>query len=164
MSIKERPMHVPMLPPNGAMKNFTAMELNRFIDKRLTDVAKSRVGPANRRYKTTADDIVKIAADDKKGKRLRADLFGKFPKKEMISNQTIMTIEQPFADFSMTRQSLKQEKHAAFLIKQEEKQMKVKQQIAEMSRKLEIYRRYKDQFNITLTKKERDKLMKNEDS
>ena len=64
----------------------------------------------------------------------------------------------------MTRQSLKQEKHAAFLIKQEEKQMKVKQQIAEMSRKLEIYRRYKDQFNITLTKKERDKLMKNEDS
>lgn len=64
----------------------------------------------------------------------------------------------------MTRQSLKQEKHAAFLIKQEEKQMKVKQQIAEMSRKLEIYRRYKDQFKISLTKLERDKLMKNEDS
>ena len=64
----------------------------------------------------------------------------------------------------MTRQSLKQEKHAVFLIKQEEKQMKVKQQIAEMSRKLEIYRRYKDQFKISLTKLERDKLMKNEDS
>ena len=99
------------------MKNLTAFELNRFIDKRLTDVAKSRVGPANRRYQAAADDLVKIGADDCKGKRLRADLFNKYPKKEMISNQTVMTIDQPFADFSITRQSLKQEKHAAFLIR-----------------------------------------------
>ena len=82
-----------MLPSNGAMKNLTALELNRFIDKRLTDVAKSRVGPANKRYQTAADDLVKIGADDKKGKRIRADLFNKYPKKEMISNQTIMTID-----------------------------------------------------------------------
>ena len=117
---------MPILPSNGAMKNLTAYELNRFIDKRLTDVAKSRVGPANKRYKITSDDLVKIGDDDLKGKRLRADLFNKYPKKEMISNQTVMTIDQPFADYSFTRQSLKQEKHAAFLIRQEEKQMKVK--------------------------------------
>ena len=34
---------VPTLPPNHALKNFTALELSRFIDKRLTDVAKSNV-------------------------------------------------------------------------------------------------------------------------
>ena len=53
-----------MLPSNGAMKNLTALELNRFIDKRLTDVAKSRVGPANKRYQTAADDLVNIGVDD----------------------------------------------------------------------------------------------------
>ena len=34
---------VPSLPPNHALKNFTALELSRFIDKRLTDVAKSNI-------------------------------------------------------------------------------------------------------------------------
>ena len=83
---------MPMLPKTSAMKNLTALELNRFIDKRLTDVAKSRVGPLNKRYQTTADDLVQIGTDQK-GKRLRADLFKGYPKKEMISNQTIMTID-----------------------------------------------------------------------
>jgi len=34
---------MPSLPPNHALKNFTALELSRFIDKRLTDVAKSNI-------------------------------------------------------------------------------------------------------------------------
>ena len=43
--VKLLPMRpaVPTLPPNHALKNFTALELSRFIDKRLTDVAKSNV-------------------------------------------------------------------------------------------------------------------------
>lgn len=35
--------HAPTLPPNHALKNFTALELSRFIDKRLTDVSKSDI-------------------------------------------------------------------------------------------------------------------------
>lgn len=42
MIIPMRPP-VPILPPNHGLKNFTAFELSRFIDKRLTDVAKSKV-------------------------------------------------------------------------------------------------------------------------
>ena len=34
---------IPTMPPNHAMKNFTALELSRFIDKRLTDVTKSNI-------------------------------------------------------------------------------------------------------------------------
>ena len=33
----------PSLPPQHALKNFTALELSRFIDKRLTDVTKSNI-------------------------------------------------------------------------------------------------------------------------
>ena len=38
----QRPQ-IPTLPPNHALKNYTALELSRFIDKRLTDVAKSNI-------------------------------------------------------------------------------------------------------------------------
>ena len=34
---------MPPLPPNAQLKNFTALELSRFIDKRLTDVSKSNI-------------------------------------------------------------------------------------------------------------------------
>jgi hypothetical protein len=34
---------VPTLPKNLSLKNYTALELSRFIDKRLTDVAKSNI-------------------------------------------------------------------------------------------------------------------------
>ena len=34
---------IPTLPPNHALKNYTALELSRFIDKRLTDVTKSNI-------------------------------------------------------------------------------------------------------------------------
>ena len=37
---------MPTLPPNHALKNFTAFELSRFIDKRLTDVTKSNINYA----------------------------------------------------------------------------------------------------------------------
>ena len=40
--LMQRPQ-IPTLPPNHALKNYTALELNRFIDKRLTDVAKSNI-------------------------------------------------------------------------------------------------------------------------
>ena len=38
--------HQPTLPPNHALKNYTALELSRFIDKRLTDVTKSNINYA----------------------------------------------------------------------------------------------------------------------
>lgn len=38
-----RSTYVPTLPPNHALKNYTALELSRFIDKRLTDVKKSHI-------------------------------------------------------------------------------------------------------------------------
>ena len=43
--IQQMPLkvQVPTLPPNHALKNYTALELSRFIDKRLTDAAKSSV-------------------------------------------------------------------------------------------------------------------------
>ena len=59
---------MPALPYNLALKNFTALELSRFIDKRLTDVSKSRhvVNP-DRGDTMNALDL----ADDSKGKKLR---------------------------------------------------------------------------------------------
>ena len=36
---------VPTLPPNHALKNFTALELSRFIDKRLTNMENSKINP-----------------------------------------------------------------------------------------------------------------------
>ena len=45
--IQQRPP-VPTLPPNHCLKNYTALELSRFIDKRLTDVKKSSIQYYNR--------------------------------------------------------------------------------------------------------------------
>lgn len=44
------------------------------------------------------------------------------------------------------------------------KTKRIKEQIADNERKIHIYRRYKDDMGVTLTKKERDKVMNHYDS
>lgn len=56
---------IPTLPPNHALKNFTAFELSRFIDKRLTDVTKSNINYA----KQNGGNMDEMGmADDQQGK------------------------------------------------------------------------------------------------
>ena len=88
------------------MRNKTAFELSRFIDKRLTDVAKSNIKYYNRQQAMPgdgADDPMNLA-DDQQGKMLRARLFNKGNgRKEIITNKTnFRDIENPFADYSFT--------------------------------------------------------------
>lgn len=64
-------------------------------------------------------------------------------------------IEKPFADTSMTLQTIKKEKHEAWRIRQAEKTTHLKSQIKEMTRKLSIYRKYKDEMGVSLNKNER---------
>lgn len=66
------------------------------------------------------------------------------------------SIENPFKDYSMTLQTLKKERHAQWLEKKKEKQAKINEQIREMERKLEVYKRYRDDFGVDFTKTERD--------
>lgn len=64
-------------------------------------------------------------------------------------------IENPFGDYSLTLQTIKKEKHEAWKARKAEKSLKLKSAIADMEKKLDIYRRYKDEMGISLTKKER---------
>ena len=51
-------------------------------------------------------------ADDQQGRMLRARLFNNAGRKEIISNKTnFRDIENPFADYSLSLQTLKKEKH-----------------------------------------------------
>lgn len=62
---------MPTLPYNLALKNFTALELGRFIDKRLTDVSKSKhVENPNKNDTMNALEL----ADDSKGRKMRSKL------------------------------------------------------------------------------------------
>ena len=49
-------------------------------------------------------------------------------------------------------------------MRKEEKSLKLRSQIADMERKLDIYRRYKDEMGVSLTKNERTKVLKQYDS
>ena len=96
----------PNIVDGPAMRNKTAFELSRFIDKRLTDVAKSNIKYYNRQQAMPgdgADDPMNLA-DDQQGKMLRARLFNKGNgRKEIITNKTnFRDIENPFADYSFT--------------------------------------------------------------
>ena len=73
-------------------------------------------------------------------------------------------IENPFGDYSLTLQTIKKEKHEAWKQRKAEKQLQIRNQIADMEKKLDIYRRYKDEMGISLNKKERDQVLKNYDS
>ena len=105
-------------------------------------------------------------ADDQQGQKIRAKMYARAGgRKQIITNQTNFTdIENPFGDYSLTLQTLKKEKHAAWQARKEEKSLKIKSQIADMERKLDIYRRYKDQMGVSLTKNERTKVLKQYDS
>lgn len=46
------------------------------------------------------------------------------------------------------------------MVRKREKQERIKTQIKEMEKKLNIYRHYKDDFGVSLTKEERHKVVK----
>ena len=100
-------------------------------------------------------------ADDQQAQTLRAKLYNaQIGRKEIITNLTnFRDIENPFADTSLTLQTIKKEKHEAWKVRKTEKSLKIKSQIADMERKLDIYRRYKDEMGVTLNKKERDDVL-----
>lgn len=60
-------------------------------------------------------------------------------KREVITNMVNFCIEQPFADFSMTLQTIKKEKHEKWLVKKHAKTEQINLQIKEMEKKLEVY-------------------------
>ena len=105
-------------------------------------------------------------ADDQQGKQLRAKLFNNAPgRKELITNQTnFRDIENPFADYSLSLQTLKKEKHEAWKVRKAEKTLRIKSQISDMEKKLDIYRKYKDEMGVSLTRKERENVLKHYDS
>ena len=96
---------------------------------------------------------------------MRARLFGTSGRKAIITNLVnFRDIENPFSDNSLTLQTIKKEKHEAWKLLKLEKTIKIKNQIKDMERKLDIYRKYKDELGISLNKKERLKVMKLYDS
>ena len=96
---------------------------------------------------------------------MRARLFGTSGRKAIITNLVnFRDIENPFSDNSLTLQTIKKEKHEAWKLRKLEKTIKIKYQIKDMERKLDIYRKYKDELGISLNKKEREKVMKHYDS
>ena len=96
---------------------------------------------------------------------MRARLFGTSGRKAIITNLVnFRDIENPFSDNSLTLQTIKKEKHEAWKLLKLEKTIKIKNQIKDMERKLDIYRKYKDELGISQNKKERLKVMKLYDS
>lgn len=117
---------MPTLPPNHALKNYTALELSRFIDKRLTDVTKSNINYVRNQG---GDADMMAIADDQQGQKLRAKLFKgqQTGRKEIITNLTnFRDIENPFGDYSLTLQTIKKEKHEAWKQRKAEKQLQIK--------------------------------------
>ena len=45
-----------------------------------------------------------------------------------------------------------------------EKTLRIKSQISDMEKKLDIYRKYKDEMGVSLTRKERENVLKHYDS
>ena len=87
---------------------------------------------------------------------MRARLFGTSGRKAIITNLVnFRDIENPFSDNSLTLQTIKKEKHEAWKLRKLEKTIKIKYQIKDMEKKLDIYRKYKDELGISLNKKER---------
>ena len=107
------------------LRNQTALELSRFIDKRLTDFSRHNVNHA----KKGGDETELMGmADDQNGRRLRARLYNNAGRKEIITNKTnFRDIENPFADYSLTLQTIKKEKHEAWKQRKAEKSLKLKQ-------------------------------------
>jgi len=86
-------------------------------------------------------------------------------RKELITNMTnFKDIENPFGDYSLTLQTLKKERHKAWKLRKAEQSLKLKNQIADMEKKLSVYRVYKEEMGITLSKKERENVLKHYDS
>ena len=87
---------------------------------------------------------------------MKKKLWRNNARKEMISNQTnFRDIENPFADYSFTLQSLKKERHEKWLVRKAEKQEQIKAQIAQMEKKLDIYKKYHNKFGVSLNKNQR---------
>ena len=70
------------MPPQAGLKNFTAFELSRFIDKSLTKVAHS-----HRNYRSGSADLA-VPDDDQQGKmaELKKKLWRNNNRVEAISN------------------------------------------------------------------------------
>lgn len=78
----------------------------------------------------------------------------------MITNKTnFRDIENPFGDYSITLQTIKKERHEQWLVRKEEKSVRLKTKIADMEKKLGIYRKYKDEMGVSLNKKERENVL-----
>jgi hypothetical protein len=58
---------------------------------------------------------------------------------------------------------LKKERHEQWLEKKKEKQNRINDQIREMERKLDVYKRYRDDFGVDFTQTEREKILNNYD-
>ena len=58
---------------------------------------------------------------------------------------------------------MKKERHEQWLEKKKEKQNRINDQIIEMERKLDVYKRYRDDFGVDFTQTERDKILNNYD-
>lgn len=58
---------------------------------------------------------------------------------------------------------MKKERHEQWLEKKKEKQNRINDQIREMERKLDVYKRYRDDFGVDFTQTERDKILNNYD-
>ena len=87
---------------------------------------------------------------------MRVRLFGTSGRKAIITNLVnFRDVENPFSDNSLTLQTIKKEKHETWKLLKLEKTIKIKNQIKDMERKLDIYRKYKDELGISLNKKER---------
>ena len=87
----------------------------------MTDISKSAHRNYNSNKSIDEDDILHVA-DDQTGRMLRARLFNNAGRKEIISNKTnFRDIENPFADHSMTLQTLKKEKHEQWKLRKVEK-------------------------------------------
>ena len=96
-----RSIAAPTIPANKALKNLTALELDRFIDKRLTDTKKSWLKESNPERDSTFNALE--LADDHKGRQLRQKLNqSQIGRKEVITNTVNLGIENPFANYSLT--------------------------------------------------------------
>jgi len=80
-------------------------------------------------------------------------------RKLEISNTVNFNIENPFGDYSFNLQAIKKEKHAAWLVRNQEKQERLNKQVRDMEKKLDIYKHYKDELGIKLSNTERKKVL-----
>ena len=90
------------------MKNLSNNDLNRFIDKRLTDFRKSTIQYQQEKlgfHKTLdAEGYLERIEDEQNGINLKRKLNDlRIPRKVTITNQTnFRDIENPFGNYSLT--------------------------------------------------------------